>query len=82
MRCITQELLEQLDMCDTNYGWTAEMQLKACQAGANVGHINVNYRNRVGQSKISGTLKGTVLAGTKIVYWIIRLSFAPLPQKP
>ena len=78
MRCITRDLLEKLEMRDTNYGWTAEMQLKASMLQARVGHIDVSYRNRIGQSKISGTIKGTGFAASKILYWTFRLSFDPV----
>ena len=78
MRCISRELLEHLDMTDTNYGWTAEMQLKVSKLGLKIVQIPVRYRRRIGKSKISGTLKGTAMSGLKIFYWTIRVMFLDL----
>lgn len=75
MRCINRDLLAQLNMTDTNYGWTTEMQLKVSQLGIDILQLPVRYRRRIGVSKISGTLKGSLLAGYKILYWTFRLSF-------
>jgi len=75
MRCIRLDLLEQLQMSDTNYGWTAEMQLKVSKLGMKVLQVPVSYRKRIGNSKISGTLKGSIMSGYKIFYWTIRLMF-------
>ena len=58
---------------DTNFGWTIEMQIKAHRLGLNVVEIPVNYRNRIaGESKISGTLAGTVRAGWRILWTIAK----------
>lgn len=73
MRCIRSELLARLQMSDTNYGWTTEMQLKASMLGASVLQVPVRYRQRIGKSKISGTVSGSLMAGYKILYWTIRL---------
>jgi len=73
MRAIRRSSLEKLSMQDTNYGWTAEMQIKAFRMGLQVQEIPVRYRQRTGQSKISGTVKGSVMAGYKILYWTLRL---------
>jgi glycosyltransferase involved in cell wall biosynthesis len=78
MRCISRELLEHLEMTDTNYGWTAEMQLKVSKLGLKIIQVPVRYRRRIGKSKISGTLKGTVMSGLKIFYWTIRVMFLDL----
>lgn len=59
-------------MCDTNFGWTIEMQIKATRAGLVCVEIPVPYRCRVGQSKISGTITGVFKAGTKILWTIAR----------
>ena len=61
-----------LDMQDQTYGWTVEMQVKAAKQGMKVEEIPVSYRVRVGQSKISGTIKGTILAGYKIITTIFK----------
>jgi len=57
-------------MQDRNYGWTVEMQIKALHAGLRIVEVPMRYRIRIGRSKISGTLKGTLLAGAKILYTI------------
>ena len=73
-RAIRWEALEKLEMRDRDFGWTAEMQVKALRQGLRVAEVPVSYRRRVGVSKITGTLRGTVLAGTKIVTTILRYS--------
>lgn len=70
-RAISRSALELLDLRDRDFGWTVEMQVKASQRKLCVREVPVSYRRRIGQSKISGTLKGTVLAGTKIIYVIL-----------
>ena len=60
----------ELQMEDKNYGWTVEMQLKALRHNLSYIEIPVRYRNRIGVSKVSGTLKGSVMAGIKIIGWI------------
>ena len=57
-------------MRDKTFGWTVEMQLKALKLGLRVGEVPVRYRKRIGVSKITGTVKGTILAGTKILWTI------------
>ena len=74
-RAIKYEKLLQLQMTDKTYGWTVEMQLKAMKQKMSYVEIPLRYRNRIGLSKISGTLKGTVMAGIKIIGWIIKYSF-------
>jgi hypothetical protein len=59
-------------MQDKTYGWTVEMQLKAAKQKLRCVEIPVRYRKRIGVSKISGTVKGTVMAGYKILYTIFR----------
>lgn len=71
-RAIRYESLMALHMQDQTYGWTVEMQLKAAKQKLKCTEIPVPYRKRIGQSKISGTIKGTVLAGYKILYTIFR----------
>jgi hypothetical protein len=61
-----------LNMQDKTYGWTVEMQLKAARAGMPYVEVPVRYRKRVGFSKISGTVKGTLLAGYKIITTILK----------
>ena len=71
-RAIDYAKLRELAMCDTNYGWTIEMQIKAVRAGLRWLEIPVPYRCRVGQSKISGTVSGVIKAGSKILWTIAR----------
>ncbi|MGB0167066.1 MAG: glycosyltransferase family 2 protein [Luteibaculum sp.] len=71
-RAIRMPALEQIQMQDVNYGWTVEMQIKALKHKLNVVEVPVDYRKREGQSKIAGTLKGTLLAGYKIILTIIK----------
>ena len=71
-RAIRMKQLLALNMQDTTYGWTVEMQLKAAKQKLVCREVPVQYRKRVGVSKISGTVKGTVLAGYKIMYTIFK----------
>lgn len=75
-RAISAAALRQLAMADRNYGWTVEMQVKAARAGLRVVEVPVDYRPRVGRSKVSGTLRGTVGAGTKIIATILRYALS------
>lgn len=72
-RAIRSEDLYRLQMVDCGYGWTVEMQAKAAMAGLRVEEVPVRYRPRVGRSKITGTVRGTIGAGTKILWTIARL---------
>ncbi|MEQ8243235.1 glycosyltransferase family 2 protein [Fulvivirga sp.] len=71
-RAIKYEKLMALDMQDKTYGWTVEMQLKAAKMKMKCVEVPVNYRKRIGFSKISGTVKGTILAGYKIIWTILK----------
>jgi len=71
-RAIRFDTLLALGMQDKTYGWTVEMQVKAAKQGFRATEVPVSYRTRIGHSKISGTLKGTVLAGYKILATIFR----------
>ena len=73
-RAIKYERLLELNMEDKTYGWTVEMQLKALKKGLTYAEIPVNYRNRIGISKVSGTTKGAIFAGVKILGWIFKYS--------
>ena len=74
-RAIKYEKLLGLYMEDKTYGWTVEMQLKALKQNLSYKEIPVNYRNRIGVSKVSGTIKGAIFAGVKILTWIFKYSF-------
>jgi hypothetical protein len=56
-----------LNMQDKTYGWTIEMQIKAVKHKMKFTEVAVNYKKRIGVSKVSGTVKGTILAGIKII---------------
>jgi hypothetical protein len=71
-RAIRWEALRRLDMQDTNFGWTAEMQVKAVRKRLAISEVPVSYRRRVGVSKITGTLSGALKAGWKILWTIGR----------
>ncbi|MGH9711818.1 MAG: glycosyltransferase family 2 protein [Candidatus Acidiferrales bacterium] len=75
-RAIRRGALETLCMKDRGYGWTVEMQVKAACTGLRVMEVPVCYRPRIGKSKISGTLKGSVCAGAKILCTIGKYSLA------
>ena len=74
-RAIKYEKLLALNMQDKTYGWTVEMQLKALQQDLKYVEVPVRYRQRIGVSKVSGTVKGTIMAGYKILGWIFKYSF-------
>lgn len=74
-RAIKYEKLLALNMEDKTYGWTVEMQLKALKQKFTYIEIPMKYRNRIGVSKVSGTVKGSVMAGVKILSWIFKYSF-------
>lgn len=71
-RAIRYDKLMALNMQDKTYGWTVEMQLKAARMKMKCVEVPVRYRKRIGFSKISGTVKGTFLAGYKILYTIFK----------
>ncbi len=74
-RAIQWECLQSLNMQDKTYGWTIEMQLKILRQKRTYIEVPVRYRNRIGQSKVSGTVKGTLMAGYKILGWIFKFYF-------
>ena len=74
-RAIKYNKLLDLKMQDKTYGWTVEMQLKALKQKLSYVEIPMKYRNRIGVSKVSGTVKGSILAGVKILSWIFKYSF-------
>lgn len=73
-RAIRYDSLQLLNMEDKTYGWTVEMQLKALKKKLRYNEVPVQYRNRIGVSKVSGTVKGTIMAGYKILMWIFKYS--------
>ncbi|AUS05537.1 glycosyltransferase family 2 protein [Pseudotamlana carrageenivorans] len=73
-RAIKYDKLLALNMEDKTYGWTVEMQLKALKYDFSYTEVPLNYRNRIGVSKVSGTIKGAIFAGAKILGWIFKYS--------
>lgn len=71
-RAIKYKDLIGLNMRDKNFGWTVEMQIKAVKKGLRIMEVPVRYRKRIGNSKITGTFSGTILAGFKIIYTILK----------
>jgi glycosyltransferase involved in cell wall biosynthesis len=71
-RAIKFNKLLELNIKDRTYGWTTEMQIKAIKQGLRVCEVPVSYRARIGKSKISGTIKGSMLAGCKIISTIFK----------
>ena len=74
-RALKYESLKQMNMIDKNFGWTIEMQIKAIRNNLKVKEVSVDYRERIGQSKISGTFIGSAKAGVKIIYTIMKYTF-------
>jgi len=74
-RAIKYDKLLSLEMQDKTYGWTVEMQLKALRKKYSYVEIPMKYRNRIGVSKVSGTVKGAIFAGVKILTWIFKYGF-------
>lgn len=74
-RAIKYPKYKVLGMQDKTYGWTIEMQIKAAKQKMTYREVAVNYKKRIGVSKVSGTVKGTILAGYKIIWSIIKYRF-------
>lgn len=72
-RAIKYSSLRQINMQDKTFGWTVEMQVKAAKLKMKCTEVPVNYRVRIGTSKVSGTIRGTILAGHKILWTIFKL---------
>lgn len=73
-RAIKYEKLKELEMEDKTYGWTVEMQLKVLRKKMTYTEVPVRYKKRIGVSKVSGTVKGSIFAGVKILAWIFKYS--------
>jgi len=71
-RAIKYDALMNIGMSDKTYGWTIEMQLRAAKHKLTYTEVPVNYKRRIGKSKVSGTIKGTILAGYKIIFAIFK----------
>jgi glycosyltransferase involved in cell wall biosynthesis len=74
-RAIKTDALKKLQMSDKTYGWTIEMQIKAAQNKLKFCEVPVDYKPRIGTSKVSGTIKGAVLAGIKIIFAVFKYKF-------
>lgn len=79
-RAIATDAYRALDMQDMNYGWTVEMQVKAARRGLRTRELPVDYRRRIGVSKVSGTISGSVKAGVKIL-WVIGREAWPVRRR-
>ncbi|MBC8473009.1 MAG: glycosyltransferase family 2 protein [Phycisphaerae bacterium] len=80
-RAIRWASLQKLQMKDRNYGWTIEMQIKAVRLDMSIKEVPVSYRKRIGKSKISGTVKGSAMAGIKILSTILKYAICPITAK-
>ena len=80
-RAVRSSSLRRLNMSDPTYGWTVEMQIKAVRAGLRAREVPVSYRKRIGTSKISGTVRGVIGAGVKILWTVFRHAVAPGPVR-
>jgi glycosyltransferase involved in cell wall biosynthesis len=77
-RAIRRDAFTALDMREETYGWNLEMQMKAARANLRILEIPVNHRNRTGgESKVSGTVRGTLVAGTRIIATLVRVALSP-----
>ena len=74
-RAIKTKALEKLCMSDKTYGWTIEMQIKAAKNKLRFCEVPVDYKTRIGTSKVSGTIKGAVFAGIKIIFAVVKYKF-------
>jgi glycosyltransferase involved in cell wall biosynthesis len=75
-RAIRRDALACLQMCEETYGWNLEMQMRAARAGLRILEVPVAHRRRAGgESKVSGNLRGTILAGTRILYTVARIAW-------
>ncbi len=81
-RAIARPALDAIDMRDRDFGWTVEMQVKAARQGLDCREVPVRYRRRTGVSKVSGTLSGSVKAGVKIIWVIVREAMASAKPRP
>lgn len=81
-RAIARTTFDRLGMADLNFGWTVEMQIKAARLGLPCLEIPVDYRRRIGVSKVSGTVSGTLKAGAKILWVIGREAFRTERRSP
>jgi len=78
-RAIRRDALERLGMCEKTYGWNLEMQMRAARAGLRILEVPVNHRCRAGgKSKVSGTLRGTFVAGARILATLLRIALEKL----
>ena len=80
-RAMRRDALERLSMKEKTYGWNLEMQMRAARAGLRILEVPVNHRCRTGgQSKVSGTVRGTFVAGARIIATLLRIAFEQKKQ--
>jgi glycosyltransferase involved in cell wall biosynthesis len=83
LRAIRRDALQRLDMREQTYGWNLEMQMKAARDGLRVLEIPVNHRRRAGgESKVSGTFRGTFVGGARILATLVRVALARERTRP
>ncbi len=75
-RALRREVLDSLSMSNLSYGWPVEMVVKAAKGGYRIAEVPITYRRRIGESKVSGTLKGSLLAGYHMISTILRYALA------
>jgi len=80
-RAVRWDALAKIAMEDTTFGWTCEMQVKAARLNLRIVEVPVSYRRRIGVSKIAGTFTGTIRAGYKILWTIVRHAAKPRPRE-
>jgi len=76
-RAVRMDALQKMEMNDPTYGWTVEMQIKAAKLGLRCSEVPVRYRKRIGASKVTGTMSGTLKASSRILYLIFRSLIIP-----
>ena len=81
-RAITWAALQRMEMSDPDFGWTVEMQIKSARLNVRTLEVPVDYRPRIGYSKITGTLSGTIRAGYKILLTLFRHGLSPRASTP
>jgi hypothetical protein len=82
LRAIRRDTLLPLGMREMTYGWNLEMQMRAARSGLRVLELPVDYRRRIGgQSKVAGTLRGSIKAGIKIIATFVHVAMEPAPRR-
>jgi hypothetical protein len=81
-RALRRDTLLALGMCEMSYGWNLEMQMRAARAGLRILEVPVDYRRRLGgESKVAGSLRGSLKAGFRIIATLVRVAFEPVRRR-